>query len=44
MLKLGILDKVDDGIVRKGTRNPINYTFTIENYNQMKSKGFRLEF
>ena len=44
MLKLGILTEVNDGTVRKGTRNPIKYSFNKENYDQMKAKGFRLEF
>ena len=44
MLKLGILKEVDDGTVRKGTRIPIKYSFNPDNYNQMKAKGFRLEF
>ena len=44
MLKLGILTEIDDGTVRKGTRNPIKYSFNAENYSLMKAKGFRLEF
>ena len=44
MLKLGILTEVNDGTVRKGTRNPIKYSFNPEKYSQMKAKGFRLEF
>ena len=44
MLKLGILTQVDDGTVRKGTRNPIKYSFNKENYELMKAKGYRLEF
>ena len=44
MLKLGILTEVNDGTIRKGTRNPIKYSFNQDNYNQMKAKGFRLEF
>ena len=44
MLKLGILTQVDDGTVRKGTRNPIKYSFNKESYEQMKAKGYRLEF
>jgi 8-oxo-dGTP diphosphatase len=44
MLKLGILTEVNDGTVRKGTRNPIKYSFNSEKYSQMKAKGFRLEF
>ena len=44
MLKLGILTEVNDGTIRKGTRTPIKYSFNQESYNQMKAKGFRLEF
>ena len=44
MLKLGILTEVNDGTVRKGTRTPIKYSFNLDSYNQMKAKGFRLEF
>lgn len=44
MLKLGLLSEVDDGVVRKGTRNPVKYKFNSDQYKQLKSKGFRLEF
>ena len=44
MLKLGILTQVDDGTIRRGTRTPIKYSFNNENYEQMKAKGYRLEF
>ena len=44
MLKLGILTEVDDGTFRPGTRDAKKYSFNKENYNQMKAKGFRLEF
>jgi 8-oxo-dGTP diphosphatase len=44
MLKLGILNEVNDGTIRKGTRTPIKYSFNLDSYNQMKAKGFRLEF
>ena len=44
MLKLGILTQVDDGTIRRGTRTPIKYSFNKENYEQMKAKGYRLEF
>ena len=44
MLKLGILTEVDDGTFRPGTRDAKKYSFNKENYNLMKSKGFRLEF
>lgn len=44
MLKAGILSEVNDGIERKGSRNPIKYRFNAEQYEQLKSSGFRLEF
>ena len=44
MLKLGLLVEVDDGVERKGTRNPKNYRFNAEQYHQLKANGFRLEF
>ena len=44
MLKLGILNEVDDGTIRRGPRNPIKYSFNKDKYLQMKSKGYRLEF
>ena len=40
----GILDEKDDGMPRKGTRTPIQYSFDKENYEKLKSKGFQLEF
>ena len=44
MLKAGILSEVNEGVERRGTRNPIKYCFNAEQYQQMKSSGFRLEF
>ena len=44
MLKLGLLTEVDDGTVRRGSRNPIKYHFNADQYQQMKANGFRLEF
>ena len=44
MLKLGMLDEVPTETERKGTRNPKNYRFNEERYQQIKSNGFRLEF
>ena len=44
MLKLGLVTEVDDGVPRKGTRNPIKYRFNEEQYELMKSSGFRIEF
>lgn len=40
----GILDEIEDGAPRHGTRTPIKYSFNKENYERLKSKGFRLEF
>ena len=44
MQKLGLLTEYDDGSIRKGTRNPIKYKFNSDQYQEMKSHGFRLEF
>ena len=44
MKHYGILDEKDDGMPRKGTRTPIQYSFDKENYEKLKSKGFQLEF
>ena len=39
-----ILDEVDDGTPRHGTRTPIKYRFNKENYDRLKGSGFQLEF
>ena len=44
MLKLGILDEVGERPKNAGPRIPVYYSFNKENYEAMKSKGFRLEF
>lgn len=44
MLKLGILTVVGERPKNAGTRIPVTYKFNIDNYNELKSKGFRLEF
>ena len=44
MLKLGILTEVGTRPKNAGSRIPINYSFNPENYAELKSKGFRLEF
>ncbi len=44
MLKLGILEEVGDRPKNAGPRIAVNYTFNKDNYDTMKSKGFRLEF
>lgn len=44
MLKLGILEEVGDRPKNAGPRIAVNYTFNKDNYDAMKSKGFRLEF
>ena len=44
MLKLGILTVVGERPKNAGSRIPITYKFNEDNYNELKSKGFRLEF
>jgi 8-oxo-dGTP diphosphatase len=44
MLKLGILTEVGERPANAGSRIPVNYSFNKEKYDQLKSKGFRLEF
>ncbi len=44
MLKLGILDEVGERPKNAGPRIPVNYRFNKEKYEEMKAKGFRLEF
>lgn len=44
MLKLGMLEEVGERPEGVGTRIPIKYRFNKKSYNEMKSKGFRLEF
>ena len=44
MLKLGILTVVGERPKNAGTRIPVTYKFNEGNYNELKSKGFRLEF
>jgi 8-oxo-dGTP diphosphatase len=44
MLKLGILNVVGERPKNAGTRIPVTYEFNEDNYNELKSKGFRLEF
>lgn len=44
MKHFGILEAVDDGTPRHGTRTPIKYRFNKDNYDSLKSKGFQLEF
>lgn len=39
-----ILQEVEDGTPRHGTRTPIQYHFDKENYDRLKAKGFQLEF
>lgn len=39
-----MLVEVNDGTPRHGTRTPIKYRFDRDNYERLKSKGFRLEF
>lgn len=44
ILKLGILEDTGDRPARASSRVPIRYRFNKINYNNLKSKGFRLEF
>lgn len=44
MLKLGILREVGNRPKNAGSRIPVNYSFNPDNYHELKSKGFRLEF
>lgn len=44
MLKLGILTVVGERPKNAGSRIPVTYKFNEDNYNELKSKGFRLEF
>jgi len=44
MLKLEILEPTGDRPSDAGSRIPIQYRFNKDKYDQMKSKGFRLEF
>ena len=44
MLKLGILDEVGERPKNAGPSIPVNYRFNKEKYEEMKAKGFRLEF
>ena len=44
MLKLGLLQEVGNRPKNAASRVPIQYSFNKENYNNFKSKGFRLEF
>lgn len=39
-----ILQEVNDGTPRHGTRTPIKYRFDKDNYERLKAKGFQLEF
>jgi 8-oxo-dGTP diphosphatase len=44
MPKLGILNEVGERPKNAGSRIPVNYSFNQDKYDQLKSKGFRLEF
>ena len=44
MKHFGILEEVDDGTPRHGTRTPLKYRFHKESYDRLKRKGFQLEF
>lgn len=44
MLKLGILTEIGHRPENAGPRIPVTYSFNKDKYDEMKSKGFRLEF
>lgn len=44
LLTLGLLDMADPDQKRNGTRTPVLYRFNAEKYQEMKQRGFRLEF
>lgn len=44
MLHLGILNQTDETIRESQKRDAMLYTFNKDNYDEMKQKGFRLEF
>ena len=44
MLKLGILKDTGDRPAGASSRIPVSYRFNKEKYNELKAKGFRLEF
>ena len=44
MLKLGILTQLEETLPMPNKKVAFLYKFNPENYNEMKEKGFRLEF
>ena len=44
MLKLGLLTQLDETVPLVNKKEAFLYRFNAENYNEMKEKGFRLEF
>lgn len=44
MLKLGILNQLDENILLPNKKEAFLYNFNADSYNEMKEKGFRLEF
>lgn len=44
MLKLGILEDTGDRPAGASSRIPVSYRFNKDKYNELKAKGFRLEF
>lgn len=44
MLKLGILTPLDETLQQGNKKEAFLYAFNIDSYNQMKEKGFKLEF
>jgi 8-oxo-dGTP diphosphatase len=44
MLKLSILTQLDETVAMPNKKEAYLYTFNADSYNEMKEKGFRLEF
>jgi len=44
MLKLGILTPLDEKLLLGNKKEAFLYSFNIDSYNEMKEKGFKLEF
>lgn len=44
MMHLGILNQLDETVWPTSKREAFLYTFNIEKYNELKQRGFRLEF
>lgn len=44
MLHLGLLNQLNETVKEPGRKDSILYTFNPQMYEEMKHKGFRLEF